>query len=100
MQMKHLIILAIVGIILLIGFNVMNSDRREDNTTAVVDKETADSAVVTETYKDADTDTAASAIADKPLGEQPKAIMDKATTQIEQAERDNQQQVEQIENAL
>ena len=94
MQMKHLIILAIAGIILLIGFNVMNSDRREDNTTAVVDKETADSAVVT------DTDTAASAIADKPLGEQPKAIMDKATTQIEQAERDNQQQVEQIENAL
>lgn len=100
MQMKHLIIFAIAGIILLIGFNVMNSDRREDNTTAVVDKETTDSAVVAETYTDANTESAPSAIADKPLGQQPKAIIDKATTQIEQAEQDNQEQVKQIEDAL
>ncbi len=99
MQMKHLIIFAIAGIILLIGFNMMNSDRRDD-TTAVVDKETTDSAVVAETYTDANTESAPSAIADKPLGQQPKAIIDKATTQIEQAEQDNQEQVKQIENAL
>ncbi len=99
MQMKHLIIFAIAGIILLIGFNMMNSDRRDD-TTAVVDKETTDSAVVAETYTDANTESAPSAIADKPLGQQPKAIIDKATTQIEQAEQDNQEQVKQIEDAL
>lgn len=99
MQMKHLIIFAIAGIILLIGFNMMNSDRRDD-TTAVVDKETTESAVVAETYTDANTESAPSAIADKPLGQQPKAIIDKATTQIEQAEQDNQEQVKQIEDAL
>lgn len=99
MQMKHLIIFAIAGIILLIGFNMMNSDRRDD-TTAVVDKETTDSAVVAETYTDANTESAPSAIADKPLGQQPKAIIDKATTQIEQAEQDNHEQVKQIEDAL
>ena len=99
MQMKHLIIFAIAGIILLIGFNMMNSDRRDD-TTAVVDKETTDSAVVAETYTDANTESAPSAIADKPLGQQPKAIIDKATTPIEQAEQDNQEQVKQIEDAL
>ena len=99
MQMKHLIIFAIAGIILLIGFNMMNSDRRDD-TTAVVDKETTESAVVAETYTDANTESKPSAIADKPLGQQPKAIIDKATTQIEQAEQDNQEQVKQIEDAL
>lgn len=99
MQMKHLIIFAIAGIILLIGFNMMNSDRRDD-TTAVVDKETTESAVVAETYTDANTESKPSAIVDKPLGQQPKAIIDKATTQIEQAEQDNQEQVKQIENAL
>lgn len=44
------------------------------------------------------TDSKTSDIVSQPLGQQPKAILDKASTQIEQAEQVSQQRSEQIAN--
>ena len=90
MQIKHLIIFAIAGIVILLGFNMINGSQREKNREAV----TASNEV-----EQTDIDAAESNntdIASQPLGQQPKAIIDKATTQIEQAEQVSQQRAEQI----
>ena len=35
MQMKHLIIFAVVGMVVLLGFNVMNGSQREQNREVI-----------------------------------------------------------------
>lgn len=98
MQIKHLIIFALAGIVILIGFNIFNSNRHEQNRDVMVDAHptlTSVSAASSNDLQDADDLD----IASKPLGQQPKAILDKATTQIEQAEQTNQQRLDQMENA-
>lgn len=88
MQVKHLIIVAILGILGLIAFNWMQSSHNEEQIQAL----------------QADTQVKASATAatprdDVPLGQQPKATLDKANTQINQANDANADKVAQAEKA-
>ena len=100
MQIKHLIIFALAGIAILIGFNVVNSNRHESRVEEVAitapppSPDTATSSEDTAIATTATTD-----IASQPLGKQPKAIIDNATAQIEQAEQLNQERVEQMSDA-
>ena len=92
MQIKHLIIFALAGIVILLGFNMINGSQREKNREAItasneVEQANADTSNVNSNTAD---------IASQPLGQQPKAIIDKATTQIAQAEQTSQQRVEQM----
>ncbi|WP_413191311.1 hypothetical protein [Psychrobacter sp. AT9] len=95
MQMKHLIIFALAGIVLLIGFNMFNSNRHESRIAAATSSTTSPAtAISSEDTVNTNTD-----IASQPLGKQPKAILDNATAQIEQAEQVNQERVEQMSAA-
>lgn len=92
MQIKHLIIFALAGIVILAGFNMISGSQREKNREALAaSSETENTDIVI-------TDSKTSDIASQPLGQQPKAILDKASTQIEQAEQVSQQRREQIAN--
>ncbi len=92
MQIKHLIIFALAGIVILAGFNMISGSQRAKNREAL-----AASIVAEQTDVDA-TESNGSNVASQPLGQQPKAILDKASTQIEQAEQVSQQRSEQIAN--
>ena len=92
MQMKHLIIFALVGMVVLLGFNLISGHQRDKHREILVNNNSAESATAT----DANTDEN---IASQPLGQQPKAILDDATTQIKQAQRAEQQRVTQVANA-
>ena len=95
MQMKHLIIFALAGIVLLIGFNIFNSNRHESRIAAATSSTTSPAtAISSEDTVNTNTD-----IASQPLGKQPKAILNNATAQIEQAEQVNQERVEQMSAA-
>ncbi|MFT5119334.1 MAG: hypothetical protein ACI9ST_000554 [Psychrobacter glaciei] len=95
MQMKHLIIFALAGIVLLIGFNMFNSNRHESRIAAATSSTTSPAtAISSEDTVNTNTD-----IASQPLGQQPKAILDNATAQIEQAEQVNQERLEQMSDA-
>ena len=102
MQMKHLIIFALAGMVILLGFNMVSGSQREKNREAIIaNNETEQAATDAAESNDANASTVnpttnTSDIASKPLGQQPKAIIDKATTQIEQAEQVNQQRTEQM----
>jgi nitrate/TMAO reductase-like tetraheme cytochrome c subunit len=94
MQVKHLIIFAVAGMVILLGFNMFNSSRHENNRAAMVSNDTpapSNDNSVTATDEDA--------IVNKPLGEQPKAIMDKATTQIDQAQQADAERLAQMDAA-
>lgn len=96
MQMKHLIIFALAGIVLLIGFNMFNSNRHESRIAAATSSTTISPDTTTSSEDTVNTNTD---IASQPLGKQPKAILDNATAQIEQAEQVNQERVEQMSAA-
>lgn len=97
MEMKHLIIFALAGFVILIGFNMMNSSRDEDNRTAVVDSNVPAPATVS---TDATMQSAGSeSIANQPLGQQPKAILDDATSKIDQAQQADKERLDQMSNA-
>ncbi|MBF4489815.1 hypothetical protein IOD06_07935 [Psychrobacter sp. N25K4-3-2] len=101
MQMKHLIIFALAGIVLLIGFNMFNSNRHESRIAAATSSTTSPAtAISSEDTVNTNTNTNTNTdIASQPLGKQPKAILDNATAQIEQAEQVNQERVEQMSDA-
>jgi len=92
MEMKHVIIFAVIGIVALLGFNIINGNSREQN------REVAASSVVAEqteaTVVNAETD-----IASQPLSQQPKAIIDSATSKIDQAQQARQERVAQLDDA-
>ena len=97
MEMKHIIIFALAGFVLLIGFNMMSGGRDDSNTTAVVDSNEPASASTT---TDTTTQSAASeSIASQPLGQQPKAILDNATSKIDQAQQADKERLDQMSNA-
>lgn len=93
MQIKHLIIIAVAGIVILFGFNSFNSYRHEQNRAAAISQ--------TPPIEDSTTNNAVSSadITSQPLGEQPKAMMDKATTQIDDAQQASQERVAQMDSA-
>lgn len=92
MQIKHLIIFALAGIVILAGFNMISGSQRAKNREAL-----AASSVAEQTDINVAEGNSLD-IASQPLGQQPKAILDKASTQIEQAEQVSQQRSEQIAN--
>ena len=98
MQMKHLIIFALVGIVILIGFNMFNSSRHESRIAATTSSSATPAAQDTAISSEGNTANTTD-IASEPLGKQPKAILNNATAQIEQAEQVNQERVEQMSNA-
>ena len=96
MQIKHLIIIAVAGIVILVGFNSFNSFnsyRHEQNRAAASSQiPPANSPENNQVASSADSTS-------QPLGEQPKAMMDKATTQIDDAQQASQERVAQMDNA-
>ena len=107
MNPKVLIIFALVGIAALIGFNLFNGNSDEPDV-AVVANSNEGEAAITESYVGSDevsntsSETSTSTdvnIANKPLGQQPKAIIDKVTTDIDQAQQIDQQRLEQMSDA-
>ena len=99
MQMKHLIIFALVGIVILIGFNMFNSSRHESRIAATTSSSAMPAAPDTAISSEVNTVNTNTDIANQAIGKQPKAILDNATAQIEQAEQVNQERVEQMSNA-
>lgn len=99
MQMKHLIIFALAGIVILIGFNIFNSSRHESRIAAAASSSATPMPPDTAISSDGNTVNTTTDIASQPLGKQPKAILDNATAQIEQAEQINQERVEQMSAA-
>lgn len=86
MQKNHLIILTLAAMMLLLGFNIFNGNRHEQNRAALVDA--SEPASATTSSKDSND------IAAQPLGEQPKA-----TTQIEQAQQSEADNLQQLDEA-
>ena len=76
MEMKHLIIFAVVGMVALLGFNMLNGNQRDKDIDAI-----------TTSSQPEKVNNGTSDIASQPLGEQPKAILDNATTKINQAQQ-------------
>lgn len=100
MQKKHLIAFTLVTIFMLLGFNIINGNRHEQSRAVQVESETPVGMEVNAVVESEDTSSSRSAdSAAQPLGEQPKAILDKATTQIEQAQQVEQQRLETMDNA-
>lgn len=93
MQMKHLIILALVGIVILLGFNIINGNRHEQSRAVVPSSVTLTSIDIAVPHQDANQSVD---VASQPLGEQPKAIIDNATTQINQAQQADQDRLKQM----
>lgn len=97
MQMKHLIIFALVGMVALLGFNLINGNQREKDRESITTSSSTEQASngVTESDSNNDEKNSSVDITSKPLGKQPKAILDSATTQIEQAQQADQQRLDQ-----
>ena len=97
MQMKHLIIFALVGMVALLGFNLINGNQRDKDRESITTSSSTEQASTGVTESDSNNDEKNSSvdITSKPLGEQPKAILDSATTQIEQAQQADQQRLDQ-----
>ena len=92
MQAKHLIVLALIGIVILLGFNVINSNRYEQDRAAVLNSAKPTQTMTTSSNHQPNNSID---IASQPLGKQPKAIIDNATTQINQAQQANQERLQQ-----
>jgi hypothetical protein len=101
MQKKHLIAFTLVTIFMLLGFNIINSNRHEQSRAVQVESETPVGMEVNTVVESENTSSSSSSAdsAAQPLGEQPKAILDKATTQVEQAQQVEQQRLETMDNA-
>ena len=94
MQIKHLIILALVGMAVLLGFNIINGNRHEQNRAIALSNTTSVQSTTISNNKL----TNSIDIASQPLGKQPKAIMDNATSQINQAQQIEQERLKQMNN--
>ena len=97
MQLKHLIIFALVGLVLLLGFNIVNSNRHENNRAMAMNNHVSlegNTAVINK-----DRASNSTGITNKPLGEQPKAIIDQSLTQIDDAKQADEKQWAKIDTA-
>lgn len=86
MQAKHLIIIAIMGILGLAIFNFMIGSR----TKQTVESNTPETPAATSTPNNSNSNT---------VGDIPKATLDKATNQINQANADTADKMAQAEKA-
>lgn len=100
MEMKHLIIFAVIGIVALLGFNIINGNSHEKNREMAVSSMASEPSTSTAVVSDADNAKSKSTdIANKPLGQQPKAILDDATSKIDQAQQSEQDRLDQMSSA-
>ena len=90
MHLRPLIIFIVVAMVLLLGFNIINSNRHENNRAAAMNINSPADANIHRSPTD---------INSKPLAEQPKAIIDKATTQIEKAQQVEKDRLAQMDGA-
>lgn len=100
MQKKHLMAFTLATIVLLLGYNLVNGYRQEQNRAAIA--ETNAAIENNDSGNSNDNNDAANSTIDvtaQPLGEQPKAILDNATTQIEQAQNLEQQRLNEMDAA-
>ena len=95
MEMKHLIIFAVIGIVSLLGFNIINGNSREQNREAMVSSTVPESSTAA-VAPEPDTSNSSTDITSQPLGQQPKAIVDSATSKIDQAQQAEQERMDQI----
>ena len=100
MEMKHLIIFAVVGMVALLGFNMLNGNQRDKNREAITASSqpeiaNTDTAVSENVSSNTSNTNNTSDIASQPLGQQPKAILDNATAKIDQAQQADSVRLEQ-----
>lgn len=93
MQIKHLIIFALAGIVILIGFNIINSNRNENR----IQDAASNAALIQSVTPDSEANNP-TGVTSQPLGKQPKAIIDDVTSQVEQAQQLDQARVDQMQN--
>ncbi|WP_201529294.1 hypothetical protein [Psychrobacter frigidicola] len=100
MQLKHLIIFALAGMVLLLGFNMINGNRYESRQAAALNNEiSADSPIDNANSANlTDITSSSTNINSKPLGEQPKTILDKVNTQMDQTQQKDKARLEQIDS--
>jgi hypothetical protein len=101
MQMKHLIIFSLIGMVALLGFNLISGNQHEKNRKMIAREGTSEQKTTATAASRSNTDSSSSSsanIASKPLGEQPKAILDDATTKIDQAQQADQARLVQMNN--
>lgn len=89
LSLKPIIFFALVVMLGMIAFNWMISNHSHES----VEEHPNISPSQNQSASDSDK------IADKPLGQQPKAILDKANSEIEQAEKLQNQQMAQLDAA-
>jgi len=94
MQMKHLIIFALVGMVALLGFNLINGMQHEKNREIAVNGATSEQSMTSTAASD--TLNGSENIASQPFGKQPKAILDEATAKIDQAQQTDQARLAQM----
>jgi len=94
MQPKHIIIAAIIGIVALIVFNVLNSHSRPE--AAPIQAESSSEPAAQGSYTPVSTTETAA----RSLGEQPKAILDNVHNDIEAAEAKEADKMAQVEGSL
>lgn len=95
MQIKHLIIFSLVGIMALLAFNIINDYQRDKDREMALSSTTSEQKTTGTLVSDTSN---SNNIANKPLGEQPKAILDDATTKIDQAQQTDQARLAQMDN--
>ena len=101
MQIKHLIIFALVGMVALLGFNLIIGSQHETSREAAVSSATSEQEATGTAVSDVkESDSSSTSIANKPLGEQPKAILDDATAKIDQAQQTDQARLAQMESEV
>lgn len=96
MQRKHLIAFTMATIFLLLGFNIINGQQHERSRAAPVENTVPIEPIETETRTAVDmgSSNTNSDTANKPLGQQPKAIIDNVTADIEQAQQMDKDRLE------
>ncbi|MGP5548045.1 hypothetical protein [Psychrobacter alimentarius] len=96
MQIKHLIIFSLVGIAVLLAFNIINDYQRDKDREMALNSATSEQSTTGTQVSDP---SSSNNIANKPLGEQPKAILDDATAKIDQAQQTDQARLVQMDDA-
>ncbi|MGO2279477.1 MULTISPECIES: hypothetical protein [unclassified Psychrobacter] len=92
MEMKHVIIFAVIGIVALLGFNIINGNSHEQHREVAASSVAAEQTETTIVASETD-------ITSQPLSQQPKAIVDSATSKINQAQQAEQERVAQLDDA-
>lgn len=84
----------------LLGFNLIIGSQHEKNREAAISNATSEQETTDAAVSDTkESDSSSTSIASKPLGEQPKAILDDATAKIDQAQQADQARLAQMNDA-